>query len=456
MTQVHRPRSRPSRRVGVTGMARRRRFDAVFVLTVYLALLYVVPSDRTITPLGAAGSPAVLFGVLCGVWWAWYQLSRTQATRDGSHRPVRTAFFVFMAAVVVSYVVAMLSPHSPVEISAADIGILRLLSFAGVLLITSDGIRDRDRMLVLLRRLVLAGSLFATLGLVQFLTKQSIVASIPLPGFSTTQDYSAVQDRSGFARAAATATNPLEYAFVLSMILPIALTLAFDDKTRSAIRRWTPAALIIGALALSGSRSAVVGLAIGLVVLFPSWTARARRWSLAIGAFGVVVIYVLVPGMIGTVRYLFLNLGQEPSSSSRTGSYVVATGFIERSPFFGRGFGTFLPQYRILDNQLLLTAIELGIVGLAALLGLFATALVATWRARLRQSSRLYGQLGHALFTSILAGAVMTAFFDDLSFRMSGGTIFLVLGLCGAYWRLFGSRSDETSALAPSAINSSS
>ena len=417
-----------------------RRLDAVFVLSAYVTLLYVVPSDRTITPLGAAGSPAVLFGVLCGVWWAWYQLSRTEATRDGSHRPVRTALFVFMAAVVASYVVAMLSPHSAVEINAADIGILRVLSFAGVLLIASDGIRDRDRFLTFLRRLVLAGSLFASLGLLQFVTKQSFVSSIPLPGFTTTQDFSAVQDRSGFARAAATATNPLEYAFVLSMILPIALTLAFDDSSRSAVRRWTPAILIIGALGLSGSRSAVVGLAIGLIVLFPSWSARARRWSIAIAAVGIAAIYVLVPGMIGTVRYLFLNLGQDSSSASRTGSYDVASGFIERSPVFGRGFGTFLPQYRILDNQFLLTAIELGIVGLAALLGLMVIAIVTAWRARSRQSIRLRRQLGLALVSSIVAGAVMTAFFDDFSFRMSGGTLFLVLGLCGAYWRLEGQR----------------
>jgi O-antigen ligase len=436
---------------GERGTERRapQRLDAAFVLTVYFVLLYVVPSDRTIAPLGAAGSPAVLFGVLSGVWWAWYQLSRTEATRDGSHRPIRTAFFIFLAAVVVSYIVAMQNPHSPVEISGADIGILRVLSFAGVLLIANDGIRNRARLLTLLRRLVLAGSLFAALGLVQFVTKQSLVSAITIPGFTATQDFSAVQDRSGFARAAATATNPLEYAFVLSMILPIALTLAFDDTSRSAVRRWTPAILIVGALALSGSRSAVVGLIIGLLVLFPSWSVRARRWFVAITPVGVVAIYVLVPGMIGSVRYLFLNVGQDSSSASRTGSYEVALGFIERSPFFGRGFGTFLPHYRILDIQFLLTAIELGVVGLAALLGLLITALLVVWRGRVLQTDRLARQLGQALIASIAAGTLMTAFFDDLSFRMSAGTLFLVIGLCGAYWRLYGQRSQPEGVALP-------
>ncbi len=443
MTQVRSSAGR--KRVGSPAPERTeaRRFDAVFVLTVYVTLLYVVPSDRTIAPLGAAGSPAMLFGMLAGVWWAWYQLSRTEVSRDRSRRPIRTALFVFMAAVVVSYIVAMLSPHPPVEITAADIGILRLLSFAGVFLIANDGIRDRDRFRTLLRRLVFAGSLFASLGLVQFATKQSFVSSIALPGFTTVQDFSAVQDRSGFARAAATATNPLEYAFVLSMILPIALTLAFDDRSRSALRRWTPAILILVALALSGSRSAIVGLAIGLLALFPTWTARARGWSVVIAGVGVAAIYVLVPGMIGTVRYLFLNLGQDASSASRTGSYDVAAGFIQRSPLFGRGFGTFLPQYRILDNQFLLSAIELGLFGLASLIALFVTAIVVVGRARSRQTRRLPRQVGQALLASALAGALMTAFFDVFSFRMSGGTVFLVLGLCGTYWRLFAHRSRE-------------
>jgi O-antigen ligase len=415
---------------------RRVRFDAVSVLTVYVVLLYVVPSDRTIAALGGAGSPAALFGVVAGVVWVLYQVSRTESTVDAGRRPLRVALFLFLAAALVSYILAMLSPHPAVEISAADQGLIRLVSFAGVVLIASDGIRDTDRFHLLLRRIAFAGALLALLGLVQFLTKQSFVDSIAIPGFAASQDFSSVQDRSGFARAAATATNPLEYAYVLSMILPIALTLALEDTARSRLRRWLPASLIIAALALSGSRSGIVGLFVTVVLLFPTWTRSIRLRAFFVTVIGAAAIYLFVPGMIGTLRGLFSSFGQDPSAASRTDSYQVAGTFIVRNPIFGRGFGTFLPQYRILDNQILLTIIEIGAVGMCALLGVIVTGIVIVLTARRRYPDRLFQKLGPALATSVIAGTLIMAFFDVFSFRMSVGTFFLIVGVCGAYWRI--------------------
>jgi len=416
--------------------ARRVRIDAVSVLTVYLVLLFVVPSNRTIGPLGGAGAPAALFGFVALVWWGWYQVSRTRATVDRGRRPVRIAFFLFCGAALVSYIIAALSPRPQVEVNGADLGLLRLLSYAGVFLIANDGIRTLQRLRVLLQRIVFGGALFATLGIVQFLTKQSFVDAISIPGLSTTQDFSSVQDRSGFARAAATATNPLEYAFVLSMIAPIAITLALDDRSRSALRRWLPAGLIIVALALSASRSGVLGLFFGVLILFITWSNRVRVRALVVAAIGSALVYVLVPGMVGTIRGLFLNIGQDSSAVSRTSSYDVATTFIERNPFFGRGFGTFLPQYRILDNQYLLTAIENGGVGLILLLSLLITAILVVVLVRRRQVNRLQRQIAQALAASIVVGALLMAFFDVFSFRMAVGLLMLLLGICGAYWRL--------------------
>lgn len=427
--------NRPERVARSTPTAVRRvRFDAVSMLTVYIVLLYVVPSDRTIAALGGAGSPAALFGVVAGVVWVLYQVSRTEGTVETGKRPLRLALFLFLAAALVSYILAMLRPHSGVEISAADQGIIRLASFAGVVLIASDGIRNADRFHLLLKRIALAGALLSALGLLQFLTKQSFVGSIVIPGFAASQDYSSVQDRSGFARAAGTATNPLEYAFVLSMILPIAITLALHDTGRSRLRRWLPASLIIAALALSGSRSGIVGLFVVVVALYPTWTRSVRLRAAFAAVVGAAAIYLLVPGMIGTLRGLFSSFGQDPSASSRTDSYQAAGMFIARNPIFGRGFGTFLPQYRILDNQILLTIVEIGAVGLCALLGVIVTSMAIVQTSRKRFPDRLLQKVGPALAVSVGTGTLIMAFFDVFSFRMSVGTFFLIVGLCGAYW----------------------
>ena len=50
-----------------------RRIDAVTVLSFYLLLLMVLPADLVFAPVGAAGGPATLFGLLVfllylGLW----------------------------------------------------------------------------------------------------------------------------------------------------------------------------------------------------------------------------------------------------------------------------------------------------------------------------------------------------------------------------------------------------
>jgi O-antigen ligase len=220
------------------------------------------------------------------------------------------------------------------------------------------------------------------------------------------------------------------------MVFPIALSLALTDTARSNLRRWAPVALMAPAIMLSISRSAFLGVAVGILALFPSLPrkARVRLGAAALGL--VVVMYIAVPGMLGTVRNLFESISADSSTTSRTDSYGLVGIFVERSPWFGRGFGTFLPEYRILDNQYLGILIELGLVGLAAFGAVMVTAIVVSVRGRRASTELLPRQLGAALAAAMLSGTVMTGFFDSFSFPMAAGTLFLIAGLAGAYWRL--------------------
>jgi hypothetical protein len=243
-------------------------------------------------------------------------------------------------------------------------------------------------------------------------------------------------DRGGFTRPAGTAMSPLEYAVVLSAAMPLALSFAFYDIGRRPLVRWAPAALIGTALLLSSSRSALLGLGVGVVVMFPRWSAKIRVRVAMLGIAATGAMFFLVPGMIGTLRYLFINTSQDPSALSRSGSYGIVEHFVNNSPLFGRGFGTFLPQYRILDNEYLLLLVEIGVVGVLAFVSvIFAAASCAAVAIR-RYSNELDRQFGQALAASVLAVGVLAAFFDALSFPMAAGCIFLCAGLCGGFWRL--------------------
>ncbi|MBB5642774.1 O-antigen ligase family protein [Cryobacterium roopkundense] len=409
--------------------------DATTFLTVYVVLLLAIPSNRSLADLGNAGALSVIWGLGAGVLWviAWVQRSRPEPPQL---RPVRVAVLVFSVAAMASYIAAMTRALPPDEVSVADTGLIRLLAWFGILFIAHDGITTLDRLLTLLRRLVVAAGCLGALGIAQFATKLSFVDLLPLPGLSITEGYASVETRGGLVRAAGTATHPLEYSLVLAAILPIALTLALRERHRSFLARWLPVALILIGLLLSGSRSAVVGILAGALVLLPTWS-RLIRVSLALaGAALLGVIYLASPLAITNLRYMFLAVFDDPSAASRTSSLDLFSQLFLLNPVFGRGFGTFLPQYRILDNQYLLLLLEIGVVGLAAFVFLAVTAAVCAVRSGLRQSNPALHDMGFALAGSVASAGVLLALFDALSFPQSAGLLFLLFGLCGAFWRL--------------------
>ncbi|SEM93388.1 O-antigen ligase family protein [Cryobacterium luteum] len=413
---------------------RTRDFDGLTLLTVYLVLLFAVPSNLAFTALGSAGRPASLWAMFAGLWWCWWQVQRP-AQSGWKLQPVRFAVFGLLIIGALSYSTALLRGLPADEANPADNGMLRLAAWAGILLVANDGLRNSEMLHRLLRRITWAVAILAVVGIAQFVTGNPLIDWISIPGMSS--DLAVLDSRGGFVRASATASQPLEYGVVLCLTFPLAIVLALEDTTRTLIARWLPAALIAIASVLSVSRSELVGLLIGLVVLFPSFSGRAR---LVLGALGVLLAgmtAVLVPGLLGTIRGLFTGIAADPSTVSRTSSYDAAVELVSRFPLVGKGFGTLLARYHIFDNQYLLLAIELGLLGLIVFLTLLITALVSAGLARERATTRIDRQLARALLASALSGAVMLAFFDGLSFPMSAGMLFLVLGLCGAALRLF-------------------
>ena len=424
--------------------------DAVSFLTLYLLLLFLMPSRLTIAPLGAAGTPAMLVGLAGFAWWVFHSVQRTSAPR-GLPQPVRTGYVLFGCCVLASYVAAMSRPIDATESSVADLGLVATAAWGGVLLLANDGIDSRDRLTVVLRRLALAGGALATLGIVQFVTGTSFVDRISIPGLHANWSLGGVGLRNGFNRPSGTALHPIEFGSVIAMILPLALTLAMNDRTRGRLRRWYPVGAIGVASALSISRSALIATFVALVLLGATWD-RGRRIAAAAVVVGVGgALFVTVPGLLGSLMGMFTGIGDDSSAQSRSGSYGIAMEFVERSPVVGRGLFTFLPRYRILDNQYLSLLIELGVVGLAVF-GLLILAAVRCGRAvRLHAVDPANRELGQALVASVCAGAAGLALFDGFSFPMSAGLFFLVLGLAGAAWRLEREerRHYEASALRP-------
>jgi O-antigen ligase len=412
------------------------RADSTTFLTIYLVLLYAIPSNRSIHALGSAGSVAVVWGLAGVMLWSLYRVQRSTSPTPRISRPVRTALFLFLFAALASYAAAMTRALPGPEVSTADTGLIRLAGWAGILLIAADDIPNLHRFMVLIRRSVYAGTVLACLGLLQFVTKLSLVDAIPIPGLTVGDSYATLETRGGILRPAGTSNHPLEYGLILAMIFPIALTVALQEKNRSWLVRLAPPAVIVLALLLSGSRSAIIGLVAGSIVLIPTWS-RAVRWGFALATIVMVgVAYAVSPRAITTLRYLFISVGEDPSAASRSNSLGIVIEFFRRNPVFGRGFGTFLPQYRILDNQYFLLLIEVGLLGAVLLVAMITTAAFCAGIAARSADDPLTQHVGFALVGTVVAGGTLLALFDGFSFPQAAGTLFFFVGVCGAYWRL--------------------
>jgi polysaccharide biosynthesis protein PslJ len=399
-----------------------------------MVLLYAIPSSLRVSGLGSAGSPAMLFGILCFAWWGSEHVrARTPILRSIHLLPAALVLFVVVLAV--SYVNGMLHGQPPLEGNTADLGLLRLLAWAGVFLVAHDGVTSTATLLTVLRRLVLAGALLSGLGLLQFALDRPLLDWVSIPGMVTDTSF-AVIDRAGFTRPMATALHPLEFGVVATMTLPFAAVLAMHDRSRGYMARFGPVIALVSAISVSLSRSAMIGLAATVAILALGWKVRTQ---LAVGLLGLVtltVIYLAVPGMASAVVDLFAVIGTDDSTVSRIDAVGVALWVTDQNLLFGRGLGTFVPQYYILDNQWLLLLVETGVSGMLAFLVLLGTGTYCALRARRRHADPLLRDTGQAFGAAVVGCALIMAFFDGLSFPMAAGTLFLMLGLAGAYARL--------------------
>ncbi len=416
------------------GTGAREPTSVLHALEIFVVLQLLLPTKLVVEPIGQVGSPATLWGFACLIWYSFALLYRTSGLRRG-RQPVRWAILILLTVWLLSYL-AMLARMAPAAESAtADAALLHFLAWTGIALLAADGLGSVEQLFKLCRFIVGATVVVSAVAILQFLGLNLVPEITGLPGFAVSGVITSVTSRGSFARVAGTTTHPIEFATTIAMVLPLALQLLPWVRQR---RRWELIIVVIAiGVPISISRSGFVGVAVGLAVLFVSWPARRRvRVLVAIAALAVA-IFVVVPGLLGTLGGYFTVGRSDNSITGRTDDYAVVAPLIDESPIIGRGAGTFTPPtYRILDNQYLLALVETGVVGVVALLAFFLVPALAARDAWIRSRDPRLRDLARALFAAALVAMISAVTFDAFSFWTFSGTAFLLLGLCGAAWRL--------------------
>ena len=415
-----------------------RQRDVTGVLLGLIVLVFAVPSILVFQPLGAGATPAALLGTVLFLWWASTRLlGEDGAIPRVGVRPIHWALLFFGAALLLSNWAGNFHARSALETSSADRAVLIVMAWAGVALTAADGLVSRRSIDRVLHALVVGAAALSVVGLLQFFFGLDIARFVSVPGLTPRNDLAFIQERSIFRRVAGTAGHPIEFGVTLAMILPLAVHFVVAPGRDRLRRDVVYLVLIAAAIPMTLSRSATLGMAVAGGVLFAGWNGAQRRAALVAVPLFAVVMRLFVPGLLGTIRSLFLNLGNDPSIEGRTDDYAYVQPFFVQSPVVGRGWGTFIPeQYTTLDNQYLLQAVETGVIGVLALLTLFVVGFSCSRGVRLRASDEQTRHLGQALAASIAVVAVTLVTFDGFSFPMVTLTAFLVLGVTGALWRL--------------------
>jgi hypothetical protein len=414
----------------------RLHYSAVTALTLYLALLFLIPGRWVVPSLGALGTPAGLVSVGCGLWWL-FEMLRTDGHSPANNPPIRVLAFLLLVSVCTALIAAYTRALDPVEASGATRGFIRIVGLLGVTLLAAEGLRTRERLDLLLDRLLDIGGVFAAIGILQFFTDFDPVTQIRIPGLVLNQDLAEVATRSALNRVASTALHPIEFGAVLAVLFPLALHRVIYLRQDRRFVHWLRFGLIAFAIPLSVSRTAVVTLGVGLLTMWPVWPWRRRVNVVLAASLFMVTVRSLVPGLLGTIGALFTNFNDDPSVQGRTADFGQLWAFVGQRPLFGRGFATFDPSiYFFVDNQIMLTLVSGGIIGLLGLvifvLGGATLARQVYWHGADDETRHLGASLAGAI-----AGAFASFFtFDALSFPVMAGLVFTLVGLAGAAWRL--------------------
>lgn len=414
-------------------LARSRR-DPVAWLTVYIVLLFGLSARWVLGPLGAVGQPAFLAGLLPLVWWVLARLGADPAI-DREPRLVRSLIVAHAWFFLLSYAIGLARPLTATESSNAARTTLLLLSLVGVALLVADGVADRRRLDVLLRRLVGATAAVAGIGVLQFLTGADPWSAIHWPLLVQNSDVVSVGVRSAFNRPFSTTLHPIEFGVVVGAMLPLAMHHAFHRRPGgSHLWAWVNVGVIAAAVPMSVSRSAVLSAAVSTSIAWVRWSRRQRTTALIGASVLMGGVWMTVPGLLGTLLGLFST--DDPSVQARSDRIPAVLELWRSRPLLGRGFGTYnIEDYFLLDNQLLQILIDSGVAGVVVwvvvVVGISGALMAATSRCDPTTAS-----LAGAIVAGIGGLFVSFATFDAFFYRILTGTLFLLLGVAGALHRM--------------------
>lgn len=432
--------------------AHRRLLRWESLLGFLVVVIFLVPIKRYTLPGGAGFNLEpyrVLVALLAAAWCASLLVDpRVRGRASGLERPIGVLAFAIFASLAVN--------DARIRELAVQTEVVKTLtfftSFFVLFYLTVSLLRTYAQLRTIVQVLVCCGALVALCALVESRLRVNVFNNLHLPGMTfhdpalTAGLSAAYLNRSGMQRAYASAAHPIELAAVLVMLVPLAAYL----RHVTGRRRWTAAVLllVLGSLATL-SRTGIVMLLVEGLVFLRLRPVETRR-LLPFAAPALVVVAIALPNTLGSFYAAFFPKGGlvAEQSVAVTGNAETADGRLAdigpslaefaETPLLGQGFGTRISQIagvqgavqttaRILDDQWLGSLLEVGAIGTAGILWLFARTIRRL--SRRARSDDEPGWLAAALAATLWAICVGMLTFDAFGFIQVTIVTFLLLGV---------------------------
>lgn len=250
-------------------------------------------------------------------------------------------------------------------------------------------VRTREQARFALRILIVCGGLAAFLGLVLYAlndqTALRLLVALGRIGYPTSGRVLRYveDDPNGLERAISTSVDPNSFGGMLALVGALAAAQLF--AARPVLRWWVLITIVIVmvlTLLLTFSRAALVGLITAAVYLA---TIRYRRlWWAMLGSGVLAAILLVGLGIAEEFATRFIEGVQfrDQAQQMRLAEYRNAINIIIRYPLFGIGFGQ-APDIDLVagvSSIYLAIAQRIGLLGLAAFLGIVAAWFIRSWR----------------------------------------------------------------------------
>lgn len=415
-----------------------------------LMILIIALAPRIASPVSIGFKPTLLDAAMIATFAAWllWRNANTPPTRTPLAAPILSMVFVALLTFIFGTQNGALT-----TLVARRFG--ELISSLLIVFVLISILREANMLQHAVRLWIIAGALSSLVGIVFYIinagTAERVLSALRPFGYPSGKGVIryVLDDPSNLKRAIGLWIDPNAFGGYLMLTASLALPQLFTKRpVMPRLWAWLCAAIICGTLALTISRSAMLGLATAALII---GSLRYRR-LLLLGAISFAAILVL-PQTRALIEH-FLNgfAGRDLATQMRFGEYKDAFRLIERYPLLGVGFidTPDVDLYIGVSSMYLLIAQQMGLLGILAfaiiLVGLFVNAM-RTWREVRQDEMRMAIWLGaHCGIVGALLSGIFDHYFFNIDFHNSVMTLWFVIALALASAPAWKTRKTEEGA----------